>query len=126
MRVQLLVLKRPQQLVRQRDAEAVLASIRIVAFPVHGRFIRQVCHVSSNERSGRLVICGMAGINVNSDGALLALLAGPAVHIVLITLERYTINDAGYGSRIRVLSLRCRGADCKLDHSHCKGNRQPK
>ena len=43
MHEELLVLKGPQQLVRQSYAKAVLASIRIMAFVVHGKLIREIC-----------------------------------------------------------------------------------
>jgi hypothetical protein len=64
----------------------------------------------------------MAGVIMNIDGASLVLLTSPAVDVVLIALERHTIDDAGHRFHMRVLSLRCRGTDCNVDPSHHEEN----
>jgi len=104
----------------------MFAPICVVALGVHRRFIRQIRRACCHKPARRFVLRGMAGVNMNVDGALLTLSTGPAVYIVLGALERDTINDTSQGSGMSVLSVGCRRVDSKVEPSRYEGNMQPK
>src|ERR1700730_5250181 len=97
-------LESSQQLVRERDPESVLAAQSVMALLADGGFVVQIGHPFHYVRSWRLAACGMIRIDIDGDRPSITLLASPAVYVVLVTLQRHTINDAGHRTRVRILA----------------------
>jgi hypothetical protein len=65
----------------------------------------------------------MVCVDVNVDRGSLALLARPAVHVVLVALERDAVNDAGHRTRWRIPACRPRKVRT-VDLGRSKRNRE--
>ena len=100
-------LKGSQQLIGQCDPESVPAAMGVTALPIDGWLVVQVGRPCHDIGSRRLATRRMIRVDIDADRASIALLASPAVNIVLVTLERHSIDDARQRTRVRILA-RCR------------------
>lgn len=92
-----------QQLIGQRNSESVLATIGVMAFSINGGLVVHIGgprqHVRFWRGTARCVLRGDGDV----DRASIALLARPAVYVVLVHLERYTIDDPDHRPRSQIL-----------------------
>lgn len=96
--VEFFALEGSEELVWKGDSESMRAAIRVVALAVNGGLVREIGRACHDVRSRRFVAGGVVRVDVDGDRAAIALLAGPAVDVVLVALEGDAVNDASDGA----------------------------
>src|SRR5258707_13037372 len=95
-RVQSLLLKGSQELIGERDLETVLSAIGVLALAVDGRLVVELGLACQDERPGRRRTGSMVCVDMNLNGAPVALLAGPTENIILVAFVPDVVDDTDH------------------------------